>query len=73
MFVWLKVVGVTDTDDLIKTKAFKAGVLMLPGGVFSPNEEKSAYVRASFSTATAEQVDLALERFAGLLKSKKEE
>jgi len=71
MFVWLKVIGETDTEVLIKEKAFKAGVLMLPGRVFSPNDEPSPHVRASFSTATEEQIDTALLRFAELLKSTK--
>jgi len=73
MFVWLKVIGETDTEELIKKKAFKAGVLMLPGRVFSPNDEPSPYVRASFSTATEEQIDTALLRFAELLKSTKKD
>jgi len=73
MFAWLKVLGVKDTNELIKQKAFKAGVLMLPGGAFSPDEAPSPYVRASFSTATPEQMDTALQRFGELLKSEKKE
>jgi len=69
MFVWLKVLGVTDTEELIKLRAFKAGVLLLPGRAFSPNDEPSPYVRASFSIATEDQIDLALKRFSELLKS----
>jgi kynurenine/2-aminoadipate aminotransferase len=68
LFVWIKVLGVKDTYDLIQKKAFSAGVVMLPGRVFSPTNEDSPYVRASFSIASPEQIDQALLRFSNILR-----
>ena len=53
--------------ELIQSKAVDAKVLFVPGGVFMPNGEPSPYVRASFSTATPEQIDEALARLRKLL------
>jgi kynurenine/2-aminoadipate aminotransferase len=41
MFIWFKLNGITDTEELIKEKAVKAKVVMVPGKVFSPNKEVS--------------------------------
>jgi len=81
MFGWLRINGVEDTEELIKTRALEAKVLMLPGKVFSPNSDgndffggksiTSAHVRASFSTATPEEIDIALARFAELIRKEK--
>ena len=43
-------------------------VLLLHGAAFSPNGEDSQYVRASFSTASEEQMAEALRRFAKVVK-----
>lgn len=51
-----------DSESLIRTRAFEKGVLALPGTVFLPNGRKSAYVRASFSLNTEEEVEEALKR-----------
>lgn len=34
MFVWFKIHGVEDTSDLIKTKAAKKKVVLVPGTVW---------------------------------------
>eukprot|EP01125_Pyxidicula_operculata_P009481 TRINITY_DN3121_c0_g1_i1.p1 TRINITY_DN3121_c0_g1~~TRINITY_DN3121_c0_g1_i1.p1 ORF type:complete len:391 (+),score=56.55 TRINITY_DN3121_c0_g1_i1:238-1410(+) len=70
MFAWMKVRGVEDTENLIKNRAVAALVLLLPGRVFSTEDKPSPYVRASFSLATTEEINTALERFAKLLKEK---
>jgi len=70
MFIWFKLNGVDDSMSLIQKKALEAKVLLVPGSAFSPNEEPSPYVRASFSTATYEEMDLALSRLAEILKRK---
>ena len=63
-----------DSEDLIRTKAYEGGVLALPGTVFLPNGRKTAFVRASFSLSTEEQVNEALKRLRMvLLKDRKEE
>ncbi|KAG1759713.1 pyridoxal phosphate-dependent transferase [Suillus occidentalis] len=76
MFFWFKLLlsphqtpGVDDGDseDLIRTKAYEGGVLALPGTVFLPSGRKTAFVRASFSLCTEEQVNEALKRLRAVL------
>ncbi len=69
MFLWFKIKGIQDTFSLIKTKAVDAKVILVPGRSFSPNNEPSPYVRASFSVASAEEMNTACERFAKLIRS----
>ena len=54
--------GGGDSEAVIKTKAFEKGVLALPGTVFLPNGNKTAYVRASFSLTEEKDVDKAIQR-----------
>jgi kynurenine/2-aminoadipate aminotransferase len=68
MFIWFKLNGISDTENLIKEKAVKAKVVMVPGKVFSPSNSPSPYVRAAFSTASEEDIDEALRRLANLLR-----
>jgi len=73
MFVWFKLLGVTDSWPLIKEKAVDKKVLFVPGQSFSvPDTEPSQYVRAAYSTASFEDMDEALRRFAELLREHKE-
>ena len=51
-----------DSEAIIATKALEKGVLALPGTVFMPNGRKTAYVRASFSLLSEEDVEEALRR-----------
>ncbi|KXN82678.1 hypothetical protein AN958_02315 [Leucoagaricus sp. SymC.cos] len=53
-----------DSEFAIRTTAFENGVLALPGKVFLPNGNKTAYVRASFSLSPPEDVYEALKRLA---------
>ena len=68
MFVWFKLLIADkpgeegDSFDLIRNKAFENGVLALPGTVFLPDGRKTAYVRASFSLLSEEDVNEALRR-----------
>lgn len=68
MFVWFKLLIAGepgeegDSFDLIRSKAFENGVLALPGTVFLPDGRKTAYVRASFSLLSEEDVNEALRR-----------
>jgi len=68
MFIWLKLLGIDDSETLIKKKAIEKKVLMVPGFEFFPNNDVTSYVRASYSTATKEEIDEALKRLASLLK-----
>ena len=68
MFVWFKLLisdkpgEEGDSLDLIRKKAFENGVLALPGTVFLPDGRKTAYVRASFSLLSEDDVNEALRR-----------
>ncbi|XP_054239010.1 kynurenine/alpha-aminoadipate aminotransferase, mitochondrial isoform X1 [Indicator indicator] len=69
MFLWIKIKGISDTQQLIMEKALQKEVLLVPGGAFNiDSSEPSSYVRASFSLCTPAQMDLAFERLAGLIK-----
>lgn len=74
MFCWLKLRDVDDTRRLIEEEARKAKVLLVPGHSFSPGPrappEIAAYVRAAFSTASAQEMDEALRRLASILKQR---
>ncbi|TPX65016.1 hypothetical protein CcCBS67573_g08246 [Chytriomyces confervae] len=73
MFVWIKLSGISDSSSLIKMKAVEKKVLLVPGFEFFPNPKVTPYVRASFSTATYEEIDLALARLADLIRSEQKE
>lgn len=61
-----------DSKELIQTKALENGVLALPGTVFFPNGRRSAYVRASFSLLTTEEINEALRRLREILLRERE-
>jgi kynurenine/2-aminoadipate aminotransferase len=67
MFVWLKLLGVEDSFELITTKARDAKVLLVPGQEFFANPRKTGYVRACYSVASQEDMELAIQRLASLL------
>ncbi|KAL0482674.1 2-aminoadipate aminotransferase [Acrasis kona] len=68
MFLWMKLIGVEDSKSFIEEKAREKKVLMVPGQAFQPNDKPGPYVRASFSVEGQENMDLACERLAELLK-----
>ena len=68
MFVWFKLLHVTDSKKLIEHSARKALVLLVPGQVFMPDNSPSNYVRASFSLATESDMEIAMQRLAQVLK-----
>ncbi|KAJ3049550.1 hypothetical protein HK097_009467 [Rhizophlyctis rosea] len=68
MFFWIELLRIADSSDLIKTKAMEKKVLLVPGFEFFPNPRKTPYVRASFSTATPQEIDEAVSRLAELVK-----
>jgi tryptophan aminotransferase len=63
----------SDSSEIIRTKAFQKGVLALPGTSFLPNGRTSAYVRASFSLSSEDQVDLAARRLREAIVEAREE
>lgn len=72
MFCWFKFLTVEDSDVFIKKKARNAKVLLVPGQSFDPLNRPSPYARAAYSTASLEDMDLALKRLGELLKKEKE-
>lgn len=51
-----------DSEALVLERAIKHGVIALPGATFLPTGGRSAYVRASFSLQSPENVEEALHR-----------
>ncbi|KAG0215624.1 pyridoxal phosphate-dependent transferase [Mortierella sp. GBAus27b] len=75
MFVWFNLKGIKDSLDLILNKAVEKKVLLVPGIEFYCDQEKNApsqYARASFSNVSEQDMDLALERLAALLREQVE-
>eukprot|EP01121_Diplochlamys_sp_Union-15-3_P010304 TRINITY_DN2888_c0_g1_i1.p1 TRINITY_DN2888_c0_g1~~TRINITY_DN2888_c0_g1_i1.p1 ORF type:complete len:416 (-),score=54.13 TRINITY_DN2888_c0_g1_i1:49-1296(-) len=68
MFLWFKLSGIEDSEPLIKEKAVAEKVLFLSGKAFDPFGRKSPFVRASYSTATEEEMDEAMKRLSRILK-----
>ncbi|XP_077630451.1 kynurenine/alpha-aminoadipate aminotransferase, mitochondrial isoform X3 [Crocuta crocuta] len=69
MFLWVKIKGISDVKQMIQEKAMKKEVLILPGNVFYTNTSApSPYFRVSFSSASPEQMDLAFQRLAQIIK-----
>lgn len=61
-----------DSEDLILTKAFRNGVLALPGTAFLPNKRKSAHVRLTFALLPEETVHEALRRLRTVIVTERE-
>ncbi|XP_047710972.1 kynurenine/alpha-aminoadipate aminotransferase, mitochondrial isoform X2 [Prionailurus viverrinus] len=69
MFLWLKIKGIYDVKQLIEEKAIKKEILMLPGNIFyTDTSAPSPYFRVSFSSASPEQMDMAFQRLAQIIK-----
>ncbi|XP_019898937.1 kynurenine/alpha-aminoadipate aminotransferase, mitochondrial isoform X1 [Esox lucius] len=69
MFLWMKLKGITDSQQLIMEKALEKEVLLVPGGVFMINSsDPCPYVRAAFSLSTPQQIDEAFKRLSALIK-----
>jgi kynurenine/2-aminoadipate aminotransferase len=64
----MKLVGVEDSSPVVR-KAAENLCLFVPGTEFTPDQSiPSPFIRASFSTASAEDMDLALERLASTIR-----
>ncbi|KAK6179553.1 hypothetical protein SNE40_011883 [Patella caerulea] len=72
MFLWMKLIGIPDSYKLITEKAREKEVLFVPGNAFMLNsEEPCPYVRASYSESSPEEMDMAFERLASVLREAK--
>ncbi|XP_014446852.1 kynurenine/alpha-aminoadipate aminotransferase, mitochondrial isoform X2 [Tupaia chinensis] len=69
MFLWVKIKGINDTKQLLEEKLLKKEVVMLPGYPFYiDNLAPCPYVRVSFSAASPEQMNVAFQILAQLIK-----
>ena len=65
MFIWLRLLGgITNSYELVVTKAVKENVLAIPGVAFLPQGEDTEYIRVSYSNVSKENMDEALRRLA---------
>jgi kynurenine/2-aminoadipate aminotransferase len=68
MFVWVRLLGsVTDSFTLVFEKLLKENVLVIPGLAFMPQQNKSEYVRISYSSVTKENMNQALKILADVI------
>jgi len=68
MFLWLNLLNVDDSRALVEGGFREAGVAVVSGRDFSPNDEKSNGIRIAYSNITShDQVDLAFSRLAKAL------
>lgn len=71
MFLWLKLIGIEDSSQLVKTKCADAKVLAVPGEACVVDNKPSSYIRCAFSTASDDDISEALRRLAALLKKER--
>jgi len=70
MFFWIKLKNTDDTFNLVARRCIEKEIILLPGGVFDVIEGgDSSYIRASFSVASEQDMDVAFSRLAELLSS----
>lgn len=69
IFVWFKVLGVKDTENMIKQRAVKKDVMLVPGNNFMLDTTKPCqYMRAAYSNVTPEQIMVAFKNLAELIR-----
>lgn len=69
MFLWIKVLGVKDTEDMLLERSAARHVLLVPGRGFTTKfDVPCQYMRASYSTVTPEQMDKAFRILAEVIR-----
>ena len=60
MFLWMRVPLLKDTYEMIMERGLAYGVVLVPGRPFCPGkqDQPSQYLRASFSLATMDEMDM---------------
>lgn len=59
MFLWLKIIGLNDTKQLVHSRCLDKLLILAPGSALrADNESPNSYVRISYSIATPEEVEL---------------
>lgn len=58
MFLWIKVNGVKDTNEMVMARGLDKKIILVPGKCFTADPSKpSAYIRAAFSLAPQDDID----------------
>ncbi|GAB6029768.1 hypothetical protein CHUAL_005481 [Chamberlinius hualienensis] len=68
MFLWIKVLGLKDTHNLVSNRLFKKYVAFLPGKACNIDSSDTPYIRASFSIASDEEMNKGLQLLAECIK-----
>eukprot|EP00042_Codosiga_hollandica_P020633 m.67510 g.67510 ORF g.67510 m.67510 type:complete len:538 (+) comp49974_c0_seq2:8-1621(+) len=70
MFLWLKLLGITDSSELIAQHALKEKVVLVPGkAFFKRSHGPTPFARASFSTASPDMMMEATRRLANIIRA----
>lgn len=73
MFLWMRLLNIKDSFQLITEKARAAEVLFVPGRAFMVDDTApTPYIRASYSLVSPDEMDTAFKRLATLLKEEKQ-
>ncbi|CAG9861819.1 unnamed protein product [Phyllotreta striolata] len=69
MFVWFKVLGVSDVYDMLLTRGLRKHITFIPGQNYMADPTAACnYVRASYSKASMKQIDKAMRILAELIR-----
>ncbi|KAK2712124.1 hypothetical protein QYM36_010975 [Artemia franciscana] len=69
MFLWMKCLHVEDTKAMIMERALPKDIILLPGQAFMTDPNKaSPFMRAAFSLATPEKMDIGFAKLAELIR-----
>lgn len=72
-FLWIKIPGVSNSWKITQ-RGIKEGIIMAPGAAFMTDSSKPCNaVRASFSKASYEEMNLAIERLAQIIRAEQAE
>nr|XP_023022143.1 aromatic amino acid aminotransferase DDB_G0287711-like [Leptinotarsa decemlineata] len=69
MFIWFKVLGVSDVYEMLLNRGLKKHITFIPGQNYMADPTKACnYVRASYSKASLQQIDKAMQILAELIR-----
>ncbi|KAG5882938.1 hypothetical protein JTB14_008900 [Gonioctena quinquepunctata] len=69
MFIWFKVLGVSDVYEMLLTRGIKKHITFIPGQNYMADPTKACnYVRASYSKTSLKQIDKAMQILAELIR-----
>ncbi|CAG9820979.1 unnamed protein product [Phaedon cochleariae] len=69
MFIWFKVLGVSDVYEMLLVRGIKKHITFIPGQNYMADPTKACnFVRASYSKASLKQIDKAMQLLAELIR-----